>query len=524
MSSDPLEGRSIEGRWVVGEPIGRGGMSTVYLGHDELDGTPVAIKTLKPGLKPELRSAERFRREARAASRVEHPNVISIAAHGELDDGQCYLVMEHAEGVSLQRAIRIEAPFGPRRVLRVARQIVSALARAHAEGVLHRDLKPANVVLSHRRGEPDFVKVLDFGLAKIIGHDEADTLTKAGLIFGTPEYMSPEQAVGQAVDGRCDLYALGAMLYEMLVGWPPFRGEGVFETVRMQVAEHPLAPRDVRSDISVPPMLEGVVLRCLEKRPEDRFESADHLGRVLAAVAAQLDPSGADEDDYDSGAPDSREATMTFDRAVLLDADEAARAEFMQLRRHRQETLRRAGIELESSPSAPTLVSLFERIDRLEQLGVDRGADLAVADSAAEEARGKAEEHISGLRLEYIDRHMEATQLREVISADEDTAGAAERLAAIANEIELLAAQVHAAERALAKTLGVAKKERQALAAKYADAEDAIDECYDEVASHVRASMNLEAEGELGDLISDLDSFDRWIAAHQPAQEGEPES
>ncbi len=517
MGNDPLVGTTIEGRWSVGEPIGRGGMSRVYLGHDELGGVPVAIKILKPGLKPELRSVERFRREARAAATVDHPNVISIESHGELEGGLCYLVMELADGVSLGRAIRLEAPFGPRRAVRVASQIAAAMARAHELGVLHRDLKPANVVLSHRRGEPDVVKVLDFGLAKILGHDDDDTLTKAGLIFGTPEYMSPEQAVGGKVDGRCDVYALGAILYEMLVGRPPFRGEGVFETVRMHVAEPPPAPRDVRSDVLVPPMLEGVVLRCLEKRPEGRFESAAHLERVLAAIAAQLDRvPGAGEVEPDSGLPDSRQATMTVDRAALLDAGEAASAEHEQLRRHRKETLRRASARLSGRPVSRPIGALLERIARLEQLAVDRGADLAVAESRAEDERTAVQDEISRLRLAYIDLQMEATRLRDG-PAEAEGGAPAGGLDAVVAELERIAAEVRAGERDLAQRLEAARKERKRLVARYADAEDAVDQCFDEVAALVRqVAMGTEDE-ELAALLSDLESFDRWIAAHQAA-------
>lgn len=516
MSKDPLVGTTIEGRWSVGEPIGRGGMSTVYLGHDELGGVPVALKILRPGLKPELRSVERFRLEARAAATVDHPNVISIESHGELEGGLCYLVMELADGVSLARAIRLEAPFGPRRAVRIALQIARAMARAHELGVLHRDLKPANVVLSHRRGEPDVVKVLDFGLAKILGHDEGDTLTKAGLIFGTPEYMSPEQAVGGKVDGRCDVYALGAILYEMLVGRPPFRGEGTFETVRMHVAEPPPAPRDVRSDILVPPMLEGVVLRCLEKRPEGRFESAAHLERVLGAVAAQLDRiPGTDRVDPDSGAPDSREATMTVDRAILLDADEAARAEHEQLRRHRKETLRRASARLDGQPVARPIGELLGRIARLEQLAVDRGADLAVAESRAEEARTAAQDRLSQLRLEYIDLQMEATRRRDGPRREPGLPEDAGDLDAVVAALERIAAEVRAGERELAQKLETARKERKQLVARYADAEDAVDQCFDEVAALVRGAATGAEDEELAALLSDLESFDRWIAAHE---------
>ncbi len=517
MSPRSLEGTRIADRWLVGKPIARGGMSTVYRGFDDLEGGLVAIKVLRLDVKPELRSPERFQREARAASRLAHPNVIAIRAHGDLETGQGYLILDYIDGVGLHGAIFYEAPFGVRRALRIAAQIAEALAHAHHHQVLHRDLKPGNILLIHRHDEPDVVQVLDFGLAKIQDFNERDTLTRAGLIFGTPEYMAPEQAVGGAVDGRCDIYALGAILFEMLLGRPPFRGKGAFETLRQQVSEPPPRPSEVRPDLQIPAIVERIVLKCLEKRPENRFSSAAGLARALRAVARGLvlPEVGSESDET----VDSQVPTMGGDRAILLDPEDAAQAEHRQLRRHRQETLRRAADLLARHPAAARIAEIRARISDAEQRGLDRGAELAVEVNAHEEARSRALEEISGLRLATIDRQMEATRLRERLAAAGTAAGAegelGEGLAAVAGEISELENGLAAAERELERQTELFDGRRGELEGRIREVEREIDRWYDELAAVVRESAGPRPGGELGQLLEDLDSFDRWIAANE---------
>jgi predicted Ser/Thr protein kinase len=511
MTLESLEGQLINERWRVGAPLARGGMSTVYRGRDEQTGEPVAVKILRPDLKPELRSAERFQREARAAARLDHPNIVALRGHGEFEGGQFFLVMEYIDGVSLQQAIFEDAPFGVRRALRVAAQIADALAHAHGNRVLHRDLKPGNVVLVHRHKEPDVVKVLDFGLAKIQGHDEADTLTRAGLVFGTPEYMSPEQACGGEIDGRCDVYACGAILFEMLAGRPPFVGGGVFETLRKQVIDPPPAISEVRADVVVHPLVERIVLRCLEKRPENRFASAAQLARALRAAARHLTTPRVQRDS--SGTVDSQMPTMGQDRAILLDADEAAKAEYEQLRRHRQETLRRAAALLHDSGAGLRLRELLDRIGLEERAELELGAELAVVDHATDEARADALGDISRLRLANIDAQMEATRLREQLRGAPDEAVTAQ-LALVGVELERLERQLYDAERTLAERVEALGAQHGALGSRIAERQEILDACFDELATLVR-SQAAPPQSELGDLLEDLDTFDRWIAAHK---------
>jgi len=513
MKSDQLEGRILGGRWLVGELAARGGMSSVYRGRDEQEGTPVAVKVLRLGLKPELRSADRFRREARAASRLDHPNVVSIRAHGEIDTGQRYLILDYIDGVGLHQIIHKQAPLGIRRALHVTAQIAEGLAHAHQNGVLHRDLKPGNVQLIHQRGEADVVKILDFGLAKIIDLEETDTITRAGLVFGTPEYMAPEQAVGQKVDARCDIYALGTILFEMLTGKPPFKGKGVFETLRMQVGATPPRPSEARQDIQVPPIVERIIMRCLEKQPENRFTSAVQLARALRAVGRQL--SSSRKESVSSGITDSQTPTMGGDRAILLDPDEAAQAEYLQLRRHRQETLRRAADLLARHPVAPRMRSLIESIAVQEQLAVDRGAELAVANSAMEESRAEALALISQLRVANIYLKMEATRLRELREEGGRSPALDQQLEVVAQEIQGLERSLRQAELDLARQKETADTRRLGFVQRVQEVEKVIDHCFDDLAGVIRAIAGSHPGGELGQLLEDLDSFDRWIAAHE---------
>jgi predicted Ser/Thr protein kinase len=519
MAQESLEGRTVGDRWRIESPLARGGMSTVYLGRDEQTGEPVAVKILRPDLKPELRSAERFQREARAASRLDHPNIVAIRGHGEFEGGQFFLVMEYIDGVSLQKAIFEDAPFGARRALRVAAQIAEALAHAHENKVFHRDLKPGNVVLVHRPKEPDMVKVLDFGLAKIQGHDEADTLTRAGLVFGTPEYMSPEQACGGEVDGRCDVYACGAILFEMLAGRPPFVGSGVFDTLRKQVIDPPPPFAEIRPDVVVHSLVERIVLRCLEKQPENRFASAAQLARALRAAGRHLATPRSKRDS--SGAVDSQMPTMGQDRAILLDADEAAKAEYEQLRRHRQETLRRAAALLDGARAGLQVRELLDRIGLEERAELELGAELAVIDHATEEVRLEALENISRLRLANIDTQMEATRLREQLRSVDDE-GVRRQLTEVGEELVRLERQLWEAERTLASRVESLGAQRDGMRARISERQELLDACFDELAALVRSQPSPTPGSDLFDLIEDLDSFDRWIAAHKAIAGGTP--
>ena len=226
-----LVGQTIGGRYRIERLLGEGGMGAVYEAEHTLMHKRVAVKVLHAEMSLMSEVVTRFEREAMAAAHIEHPNVATATDFGKLDDGSFFLVLEFVEGQSLREAIR-KGPFVASRAVRVARQIASALSRAHGLGIVHRDLKPENVMLVARDGDEDFVKVLDFGIAKVPVGDIAPksaagdkALTQVGMIYGTPEYMPPEQALGQDVDRRADLYSLGVILYEMLASKRPFDDE-----------------------------------------------------------------------------------------------------------------------------------------------------------------------------------------------------------------------------------------------------------------------------------------------------------
>src|SRR6185369_6155904 len=226
-ASTSLVGQVVSGRYRLQKLIGEGGMGSVYLAEHMHMRKRVALKLLHAEMSQDAEVLARFRREAEAAAHVEHPNVASATDFGQAEDGSFFLVLEYVEGTSLRKALEA-GPLSSARALHIARQIALALERAHGSGIVHRDLKPENVMLVRKGDDPDFVKVLDFGIAKVPAdpvHGESNPqviLTKMGAVLGTPEYMSPEQSVGDPVGPATDLYALGIIMYEMLTGLHPF--------------------------------------------------------------------------------------------------------------------------------------------------------------------------------------------------------------------------------------------------------------------------------------------------------------
>jgi serine/threonine-protein kinase len=284
-SMPSLEGELLSGRYRIEAELGTGGMGAVYRAEHTLMRKRVAVKILHPEMTRLPEVVERFEREAMAAAHIEHPNVAAATDFGKLENGSFFLVLEYVEGDSLRDVLQ-DGPMDPRRVIHVAKQVVAALVRAHSLGIVHRDLKPENVMLVHRDGDPDFVKVLDFGIAKVpVGQISKEagkqhkTLTKVGMVYGTPEYMAPEQALGQDVDARADLYALGVILYEMLVGRRPFEADNPVALLGMQVTQPPPPFRQVAPLLQIPMEIETVVMELLEKeaarRPTDAKQVRD---------------------------------------------------------------------------------------------------------------------------------------------------------------------------------------------------------------------------------------------------------
>jgi len=272
-ASDPLIGREVIGQYVVREKLGEGGMGAVYLVDQPSVGRRAAIKVLRPELSRNRDIAGRFNLEARAVSRLSHPNIVTIYNHGAMDDGTLFLAMEYLEGRSLQQIVREDGALAPERATLIARQVAGALMEAHEHKIVHRDLKPSNVMIVSRADTPEFVKVLDFGMAKIEGVD----LTTTGLVCGTPPYMSPEQFRGSTVDARSDLYSLGVVLFELLAGVPPFSTDSPIGYMNKHLNEAPPKMADVAPRARVPPALEALVRRLLAKEPADRPASIAEL-------------------------------------------------------------------------------------------------------------------------------------------------------------------------------------------------------------------------------------------------------
>jgi eukaryotic-like serine/threonine-protein kinase len=284
---DPLIGRTINERFKISGLIARGGMGKVYRAEQAPLGRKCAVKVLNPNYSgdsdPEFH--KRFFLEASIASKLTHPNTVTIFDYGKTDDEIYYMAMELLEGVTLHRAIRENGPFPEDRAAHVGRQICRALREAHTHGVIHRDLKPANIFLVVHGDEPDFVKVLDFGLVKNVSESRGEDITQTGLFMGSPKYMAPEQINGDRVDARTDIYSLGIILYEMMTGKVPFDRPNSVNILMAQVNEAVPPMRAINPHIDVSPGMEEAIFRCLEKDMERRFSSMDELLQSLKRVS-----------------------------------------------------------------------------------------------------------------------------------------------------------------------------------------------------------------------------------------------
>jgi serine/threonine-protein kinase len=287
---DPLLGHTLDDKYRLEEQLGIGGMGTVYRARHLLIDRPVAIKVLNQRFVEDEAARTRFRREARAAGRLQHTNAVTVTDFGESQDGYVYLVMELLEGRTLRDVLAKEAPLDPARAVSLMMQISAAVAAAHEAGIIHRDLKPANIFIVQRADVPAVVKVLDFGIAKLAAEafdeDDLATLTQVGAMIGTPRYMSPEQCDGAELTPAADVYSLGCILYEMLTGTVPFSGSTPLAIAMKHTSESPRRPRDFVS--AIPPALEEVVLHTLEKQPQDRPANAAEFRKELLSTAERL--------------------------------------------------------------------------------------------------------------------------------------------------------------------------------------------------------------------------------------------
>ncbi len=282
---DPLIGRVVNDRYKIVALLARGGMGKVYSAEQAPLGRQVALKVLNPNYQgdndPEFH--KRFFLEASICAKLTHPNTVTIFDYGRTDDEIYYIAMELLEGRTLHKALREEGYYDPQRALHIARQMCRSLREAHNMGVIHRDLKPANIYLVRHGDESDFVKVLDFGLVKDMDK-EGEDLTQTGLFMGSPKYMSPEQIRGEHVDARCDVYALGVILYEMLTGKVPFDRPNSVNILMAHVHEAVPTVSTMNPNVHISPELEAVVMKAMAKKPDERYESMEALLNALKVV------------------------------------------------------------------------------------------------------------------------------------------------------------------------------------------------------------------------------------------------
>jgi serine/threonine protein kinase len=287
--TDPNIGTVLADRYKILEVVGKGGMGVVYKANHELMDRMVAVKMLMPELLSDDISVKRFQREAKAACRINHQNIIGMHDFGFTDDGQPYLVMDFLEGESLSDVLKREGQLSVNRMIHIMSQVCDALDHAHTEGVVHRDLKPGNIMLIKRGDDPDFVKVVDFGVAKICNYagEESQRLTQTGEVFGSPVYMSPEQCRGDKLDARSDIYGMGIVIYEVLTGKLPLAGKNVVETITKHLNVMPPKMSELRTDLHFPERIEKAVFKALQKDPENRQSSMRELKEDLISGQTQ---------------------------------------------------------------------------------------------------------------------------------------------------------------------------------------------------------------------------------------------
>ena len=283
LQQDSLLGTVLDNSYEVISIIGHGGMGVVYKARHTLMDRIVAIKMLKSTLISDSMSVKRFQQEVKASARIDHPHAITVYNFGISPEGLPYIVMDFLQGSSLAEVIKAEGHVEVDRGVKIITQACEALAHAHKQGVVHRDLKPSNIVLTEYDEDPDFVKVVDFGVAKLMGGtaEGAQRLTQTGEVCGSPVYMSPEQCMGQELDLRSDIYSMGILIYETLTGKLPLIGRTMVDTMSKHVSEMPPSFSKVRPDLYIPERIEQVVMRAMAKDPADRHQNMDELREDL---------------------------------------------------------------------------------------------------------------------------------------------------------------------------------------------------------------------------------------------------
>jgi serine/threonine-protein kinase len=485
-------GKVIAGRYRLETRIGEGGMGVVYRARHVLIDRVVALKLIRPDLRGETHLRAWMLREARAANRVDHAHIVDIHDIGETEEGELYLVMEYLVGISLSSEIA-RGPFPVVRAVDILEQMCAALARAHDLGVVHRDLKSDNIMLTVKGGRKDSVKILDFGLA---GLARDPRLAPKGAVFGTPEYMSPEQARGEEAGPKSDLYALGVLFFEMCCGQLPFKSSDRETLLEMQRNAPPPRPRQLRPDL--PPAAESIIYRLLEKDPRKRFLDAHHLQEELKALQRSL-PSRSWEVSPGGDAaaappppppPQSEGVTEWANRAALFSR--------MVARAYHQGNVPR---ELEESVAKAW--ELAARASRLEGEVATHTRKLE-----ALERRGRALRAEIGRKVEEL-AHEESRVLREVAGHQEEIERlatemrTADRDAAAAKHAADTAEKTHAFNRAVYERAGGAMARATAL-------HEQVDKL-----QHMRASRELVAR----DLRRQIEELRNQLARYAEALE-----
>lgn len=314
---DPLLGRVVKERFAIVGVLGEGGMGAVYKAIQQPVGRPVALKVINSDMDDPNISA-RFFQEARVVSRLSDPSIVTLYDYGEAEDGSLYMVFEFIHGRLLFEMLRKEGPFAPKRAVGLVLQILGGLVEAHAMGLVHRDLKPENIMVTANNLGEEKAKVLDFGIAKMVGADDSGVRTREGIVLGTPRYMSPEQAQDLTLDGRSDLYSLGVILYELLTGRAPFVDGAAIEILMAHINR---APPPIDPSRGIPPALVDVVFKALSKKPAERFADAESMARALRAA---LDAPAAPP-------PPLLDDSMTDDLGATLMLDDSAQKQFANL-------------------------------------------------------------------------------------------------------------------------------------------------------------------------------------------------
>jgi serine/threonine protein kinase len=326
--NDDLIGKEILGQFRIVERIGKGGMGEVFKAEQPAMDRMVTIKILHEKLASRQDLVSRFRREARAMSRLSHPNTVRVFLYGQLEETeQLYIAMEYLDGVDLAHLTRRDGPTEVQRATKIMIQVLGALGEAHGVGIVHRDLKPENILLTTQGGIPDFPKVLDFGLAKIKEQRMRPgslVLTREGMIFGTPEFMSPEQARGETLDARSDIYSLGIIFYEMLTAKLPFPRSKPMEYIAHHIKSPPFKITERRPDLNLPAILNPIMGKALEKNREDRYSSATEFAQALQALLPKEEQAGSMHAVPDAGRPNANKAASSMEDPTAREKDDSS--------------------------------------------------------------------------------------------------------------------------------------------------------------------------------------------------------